>query len=269
MADKDPSDGPSLELPKLFGRKKDKTRRGRAEEATPPAGQAREAESTPAEEPRSAGSTPAEEPAAPPEPAAAAEPTAPVPVVDPAEATMPLPVAAPERTATERAAPDEVAPDQGPAPEPAATATEPPPTPEPRRRREPALPSIPSGPAAVLVGAVIGGLGILLTWLGLLGCEAIRGTESCGGPGLVVMLAIMVAMVVVGAALLKLLGVPQGGSLSFLGFGILAVVVLMFLLDHLDNLWVLVSIPVISALGYGVAHWVTTRFTEPDPDFTH
>ena len=76
-------------------------------------------------------------------------------------------------------------------------------------------------------------------------------------------------MVLAGAALLKALGVPQSGSLSFLGFGILAVVVLMFLLEDLYEPWVLVALPVISAAGYGIAHWVTTRFTEPDPDFTH
>lgn len=287
MPDKDLGDGPSLELPKLFGRKKDKKRKG-GDDAAP--------EVEPSAEGPSATSAPVEE-----EPAPAAAPD-PAPV-DPAEVTMPLPVPAPDPEPVEVPEPEPEpapSPDPVPEPEPASTAPAPAPAPAPTsarepetgppaettlveeplpvpaegreeagRRRELTAPSLPSGVAAVLVGALVAVLGIALTWLGLLGCEAVRGTESCGGPGLVVMLAIMAAMVVVGAALLKAFSVPQSGSLSFLGFGILAVVVLTFLLEHLYEPWVLVLLPFISAAGYAVAHWVTTRFDEPDPDFTH
>lgn len=254
MADNDLGDGPSLELPKLFGRK-DKKRRGD-------------------------DLAPTDEPSAATEPSTASGPEAPAPegadrpAVDPAEVTMPLPVPAP---AAPEPTPEPVAPtpptERAPAPFPVTAATRVDPRPEPGpaaaatgRRRLPTAPAMPTAVAAVLVGALVAVLGIGLTWLGLLGCDAIRGTQSCGGPGLLVMLAIMAAMVVSGAALLKALGVPQGGSLSFLGFGILAVVVLMFLIEHLYEPWALVAIPVISAVGYGIAHWVTTRFTEPDPD---
>ena len=303
MADKDLGDGPSLELPKLFGRK-DKKRRG----DDPAADEASTApEATAAPEDRPVAPSPEPEPAPEPETVEAegVEPETPDPrAVDPAEVTMPLPVpapAAPEPTTepttepavpepepvatpepepvapTAPTAPTERAPE--PAPIPAATRVGTRPEPEPEsqaessgeatgRRRAPTAPDIPPGVATVLVGALVAALGIGLTWLGLLGCEAVRGTQSCGGPGLLIMLTIMVALVIGGAALLKALGVPQSGSLSFLGFGILTVVVLTFLAESLYEPWVLVMLPVISAAGYGIAYYVTTRFAEPelDPD---
>jgi hypothetical protein len=346
MADKDPGDEPSLELPKLFSRKKAKRRRSDdedpaviSEESTvqpaaddldartpgPPADAPVEPMSAPPEE--RAGSTPAEPPVEPagvpsagapsaerpaavepdPEERADAEPTlAAGPALDEAgdgatevTAELSLPAPAPDTEPEPVDAPEAVgavnvqSPEQVPSP-PLSPAVTTPIDPvddaapdddsdgypdedsdetEPAGRRRgpkaPTLPTMSTGAAAALVGALVGVLGIGLTWLGLLGCAAIRGTQSCGGPGLLVMFAIMVALVVAGSHLLKALGVPQSGSLSFLGFGILAVVVLTFLAENLYNPWVLVSLPVISAAGYGIAHWVTTRFTEPDPDFTH
>lgn len=263
MADKDLEDGPSLELPRLFRRKKARKSRDRDDE------------------PRRVDET-----------ATPAPPETPQPGVDDvAQVTMPLPVPAAEPAVDPRPEPDSEparAPEPEPAPQAESTTThamqpaepatgttrvEAPPAPprlerSRKRIREPGGQTMSPALTAVLVGAVVAALGIGLTYLGLLGCEAVRGTQSCGGPGLLVMLVIMVAMVVAGAAALKAAGVPHSGSLSFLGFGILTVVVLTFLLEHLYEPWALVALPLISAASYGIAHSVTTRFTDAATDST-
>ena len=74
--------------------------------------------------------------------------------------------------------------------------------------------------AAVLTGLVVG-LGIVgLTWASLRSCEGVQGTSSCGDAGYPLLGLILVAMVVVGALLLRLLRVPDPGSTSFLGVGL-------------------------------------------------
>ena len=60
-------------------------------------------------------------------------------------------------------------------------------------------------------------------------------TDSCGGPGLLVLVVIVVVMILAGAALLKAFGVGEAGNISFLGVGLMVVVVLLFLLDHLST----------------------------------
>jgi len=219
-------DGPSLELPSLFGRKK----RSRSRAAEP---------------------EPAPEPAAEPDRAPLPEPVT-APVAEPVTEPVTEPVAA---TEVERTAPLPVA--TAPSPEPVAAA--------PRRvkeRRPIRVPSMSTAAASVFVGALVGALGVLLTYLGLQGCEAVRGTDSCGGPGLLILVAIVVVMVVAGGAVLRALRVPDAGNLSFLGVGILSVVVLMFLIDQLFEPWIIVAIPLLSAAAFALAHWVTTRYVE-------
>lgn len=147
-------------------------------------------------------------------------------------------------------------PEPVPEPEPQILA----PTPEePKARRELRLPAWASSTAALVVGAVVGALGCVLTWAGLQGCELATGTDSCGGPGLLVLVLILVAMVVAGTAALKLFGVQGAGNLSLLGVGLLAAVVLVFLTGYLYEPWMFLGIPVLTALCFGVAHWLTTR----------
>jgi hypothetical protein len=130
----------------------------------------------------------------------------------------------------------------------------------PAARREPRqLPELAAGTAAVAVGAGVGLLGCVLTFLGLQGCELVTGTDSCGGPGLLVLVLIVGAMVLAGAAMLRLLRVPEAGNLSFLGVGILVVVALVFLIDHLYEGWMFLAIPVLTALSYAIAAWVTSK----------
>lgn len=116
----------------------------------------------------------------------------------------------------------------------------------------------------MLVGAAVGALGTGLTWAALQGCETVRGTDSCGGPGLLVLVAILALMVVVGALLLSWMRVAEPKATSFLGVGLLAVVALLALTESLFDAWMFVAVPVLTALSFLAAQWVSTRFVESE-----
>lgn len=163
------------------------------------------------------------------------------------------------------------APEPDEAPEPTlerAPAPEPEPEPaeaddrEPRRRRELPLSGL---PAAAVTGVVIGGLAVLLSWLATTSCEAVRGTSSCGGgPGLLILVAVLVLLAWAGAWLLGRFGVPEAGSTSLLAVGIMAVLVMVFLLGSTDEWWMVVAIPVVTVISYGISWWVTTSVMDGD-----
>ena len=144
----------------------------------------------------------------------------------------------------------------------AAAATAPP---EPRVRRQ--LPTIAlSGiPAAAVAGVVIGGLAVLLSWLATSACDVVRGTSSCGGgPGLLILVVVLAVLAYAGGLLLRIFGVPDAGSTSVLAVGILAVLVLVFLLGSIDRWWMIIAIPVAAVLAYGASWWVTTAVVGDD-----
>ncbi|GAA5113689.1 hypothetical protein GCM10023339_18390 [Alloalcanivorax gelatiniphagus] len=150
-------------------------------------------------------------------------------------------------------------PAQAPEPTPVAE-REPAPAPPaaPRARRQ--LPSVSLGglPAAALTGLLVGGLAVLIAWLAGAGCTATRGTSSCGGAaGLPILLAALVVMAYAGALLLRVLGVADAGSTSLLAVGVLAVLVMVFLLGPLDEWWAVVAVPVASVVAYLGSWWVT------------
>jgi hypothetical protein len=120
--------------------------------------------------------------------------------------------------------------------------------------------------AAVLTGAVIGLAIVGLTWGSQRTCEAARGTSSCGAAGFWLLVAIMIAMVLLGAALLRAWRVPDPGSTSFLAIGLLAVLALLFLVDALFSRWMVLVIPLLTVGSYALAHWVTSTFVEPERD---
>ena len=131
------------------------------------------------------------------------------------------------------------------------------------RRSRRRLPGTGGLAAAVLTGLLVGVITVGLTWASLRLCEVARGTSSCGGPGFLLLLAIMVAMVFLGSLLLRVTGVAEPGSTSFLAIGLLAVLVLLFLVDVLFAWWMIIVIPLFSVLTFALAHWVTTAFVEP------
>ena len=119
-------------------------------------------------------------------------------------------------------------------------------------------------PAAAVTGVVVGAVMVLLTWLSLRGCEAVRGTSSCGGgPGFLLLVATFVLCILLGSTLLKTFQIPDPGSSSFLAVGLVAVVALLFLIDALDNWSMIIVIPVLSVGAYAASVWVTKTFVEP------
>ncbi|MGH3346062.1 MAG: hypothetical protein ACRDO4_03695 [Nocardioides sp.] len=208
MAEKDPgNDGPSLELPSFFRRKKK------------PA----VAEPAPAEPPEPQGSRHAQ----PPSPTVQPDPTAAEPVD-----TTEVPGAR-------------------------------------KASRAVSLPAIGGQAAAVVTGLVVGALLVGLVWGSLRLCEVVRGTSSCGQPGFLVLLAILVVLVVVGRALLKGFGVDDAGSTSFLGVGVVAVVVLLFLSGQLFEWWTALVVPAAAVASFALAQWVSTAFVETPEDNLH
>ena len=113
-------------------------------------------------------------------------------------------------------------------------------------------------PAAAATGVVVGGLAVLLAWLAGRGCDAVRGTSSCGGgPGFLILLVVLAVLAYAGSVLLTLFGEPEAGSTSLLAVGIMAVLVMVFLLGSLDEPWAAVAVPVTAVVGYAVSWWVT------------
>jgi hypothetical protein len=232
MAEKGNGEDPqaNLELPSMFGRKK-KASEPKESAPVPPE------PSEPASEPVT------QEPVAT-EPARA-EDQAPV------ETTRPLFVDDLESPAV----------DEEPAPvaeEPAAA-----PAREPRPPRDPLEIHVPGMVAAVITGLVVGGLTVGLTYLGLEGCDAAQGTESCGGPGFFILVAILVLMVVTGSWLLKVFAVTDPGSTSFLAVGLAVVIALLFLIEVIFEWWMVIAMPLVFVATYVLAHWVTVRYIEP------
>ena len=134
----------------------------------------------------------------------------------------------------------------------------------PAPRREVSLPVIGALQAALAVGAVIGLLAVLLTVASLKLCEVVRGTDSCGGPGVLLLLATLVLLAYVGAWLLRALGIGDPGSTSLLAVGLVAVTAMLFFLDVIYSWWMVIVIPVVAMAAYALSWWVTTRLVEVD-----
>ncbi len=138
---------------------------------------------------------------------------------------------------------------------------------EPEVEREPfRLPAIPGRLAAAITGLLVGAFGAMLTYLSLKGCDALRGTETCGGTGLLLLVVILVLMVLLGAVLLAAWQITDPRSTSFLAVGVLAVLVMLTLMQQLFSPWMFLIVPIISALSYVLSHWVTTAFIEQKPE---
>ena len=140
-----------------------------------------------------------------------------------------------------------------------------PPQVEPTEPREFSLPAIAPLQAAIVVGALIGLLAVLLTFASLKACDAVRGTDSCGGgPGLLLLVATLVLLTYVGGWLLRGFGIGDPGSTSFLAVGLLAVLAMLFFLDVIYNWWMIIVIPLVAMATYALSWWVTTRFVDID-----
>ena len=138
-----------------------------------------------------------------------------------------------------------------------------PPRPPGDSPRQVSLPDIGALPAALVTGVLVGLLAVGLTWLALRGCAALRDTSSCGDPGLLVLLAIALVVGLVGRALLRVWQVPDSGSTSFLATALMAVLAMLFLMGSPVDAWTVVVLPVLGAVTFAVAQWVTSSHTSP------
>jgi hypothetical protein len=118
--------------------------------------------------------------------------------------------------------------------------------------------------AAVVTGAVVGLVMVGLSAGSLHACTDLRGTPSCGKPGILVLLAITAVAIMLGSVLLRLTGVTAHGSTSFLGVGLLVVLILLALLPMLDEWWVAIAVPALSAVTFAAAWWLTTTYADPE-----
>jgi hypothetical protein len=237
MADDHGHTGPSLEPPSLFRRKKRSPATPAAQPAgTPPAPPADESPTTILDDVPTFG-------------APGPKPTAPPLFADEAPAASSDPIVSPND-------PEPNTSRSLDAPAPTRKASRPP-------RQPRGTPLVPGRVAAAVVGLLVGGIVVGLTYASFGLCEEVRGTNSCGGPGFFLLVAILVAAVLVGALVLRLCRVPDPGSTSFLAVGLTSVIALLFLVDALFEWWMLIVIPLVSILTFLLAHWVTTTFVEP------
>jgi hypothetical protein len=133
--------------------------------------------------------------------------------------------------------------------------------------RELGFPSLPHLPAVLLVGAAVGLVAVLMTWGSLRLCDAATGTASCGGgPGLLMLLAILIALTYLGGWLLRGFGIDDAASTSFLAVGLVAVVAMLFLVDVLDEGSGAVLLPVVTVLAYALSWRVTASLVDAGAD---
>lgn len=257
--DQRPDDAPSLEAPslgRLFGRRKGKAA-DETPDAQPSAHETPVPESGADETSTQAASTPG---AAAPATSTAARDDSPEETV--VLEAAPTPPAAPRVEEPAVAVPAPAA--AAPAPAATAPAPEPQPVPAPTPKAPRAPLSIDGRVAAGVTGLVVGLLVVLLTAGSLRLCESVRGVSTCGGgPGFTLLVAVMVAMVLLGGTLLRLARVPDPMSTSFLAVGLTCVLSLLFLVDVLQEWWMVIVIPVMTVATFLLSHWVTTSVIEP------
>ncbi len=126
------------------------------------------------------------------------------------------------------------------------------------------LPAVDGRVAAAITGLIVGLLAVGLTAGGMEGCEAVRGTSSCGGSGIGILVLIMAVLVLVGSALLAAWKVTDPTSTSFLAVGLLAVIAMLFLIEVIFERSMIVVIPLVSVATYLLSHFVTTRFIDEE-----
>jgi hypothetical protein len=135
----------------------------------------------------------------------------------------------------------------------------------PQERRELPRVALAGLPAAAVTGLLVGGLSLLVAWLAAAGCDAVRGTSACGGAaGVPILLVGLVLLAWAGGLLLRAFGVAESGSTSILAVGVLAVLVMLFLLGSIDEWWTAIAIPLLAMVSYAGSWWVTTAVADEE-----
>ncbi|MGH3356681.1 MAG: hypothetical protein ACRDOJ_12350 [Nocardioidaceae bacterium] len=131
-----------------------------------------------------------------------------------------------------------------------------------RRRTARTNRQLPYPVAAGAVGLLLAVLARVLIFAGERGCDAVRGTATCGTAGGFMLLVIVGLMIYLGIRLLRLLQVPEPGVTSALGVSLLAIVILTVLLDSIFSAWMWLVLPLVAAVVYAVSAWTATKLSE-------
>jgi hypothetical protein len=111
--------------------------------------------------------------------------------------------------------------------------------------------------AAAVTGAICGLVGALLVSLGEQGCDASPGRASCGGTGVILVIGVTAGCMLLGALILGALGVPDAVLVSFFGVAAALMVILWFLLGHVFSAWMLLVVPLMTAVTFVLSGLVT------------
>ena len=93
--------------------------------------------------------------------------------------------------------------------------------------------------------------------------EPDRSSDGGGADLQSLLAAIVVVVGLAGRALLGALRVSDPGSTSFLATALMAVLAMLFLVGSLADTWMLVVLPVLGAVTFAVARWVTSTNGSP------
>ncbi|MEP6666682.1 MAG: hypothetical protein ABJA81_09565, partial [Nocardioidaceae bacterium] len=105
-------------------------------------------------------------------------------------------------------------------------------------------------------------------WTGERGCDAVRGRPSCGGYGLLMLLAILAVCFIIGSLLLRVFGVEDPGVTTFFGVALPLIVILIFLLDYVFSGWMVLALPALAAGCFAVSV-ILTRALENSAETTY
>lgn len=108
-----------------------------------------------------------------------------------------------------------------------------------------------------MTGAVCGGLTVLLAWATAQGCDAVRGVGTCGGFGVIALVAILGIDVVIATSLLRLCRVLDPATTAMLGVGLVAVLAMLFFLDQTQSSAMVYVIPILMSVTFAFSWWIT------------
>lgn len=263
MAEEEGAGGPSLEPPRLWRKKKPADETASAE-AVPHAPV--EPEPVVLDGPVAASVTapvtavpvaaPLPEPAAAPAPAPTRVDTPWIPAGKSAKPGRSQVAKAPKRTREPRAPRTPRAPRAAHAPRPARPAR------PPRQRIE--IPPLNPHLAAAVTGLLVGGWLVLSTFTTLRMCESVRGASACGGPGMLLLVVIVVGGIALGATVLRSFKIRSAGSMSFLAVALVAVLVMVFFAGSPDQWWTIPVVALLTVGSYSLSHWITTTYIDPE-----
>jgi len=120
-------------------------------------------------------------------------------------------------------------------------------------------PPLPAGVAVVVAGVLCGFITVAMVWLSERACDASRGTPNCGALGLPLLLLTVVVTIVLGTVMLRRLMQPNAGMVAFLGVCFTLLVVVGVLSDHLFTPWTVLVIPVLTAVTFLAARFVSGK----------